>query len=125
MSEDASPRVVLVTAPDPESATRLARGLVEARLAACVNVLPGVTSVYRWEGAVHEDGEVLLVVKTRAAHLPALEAHLAAHHPYDVPECVALAPDRVEARYLAWLQGETVGPDPGPPSGPSSEGADA
>ena len=102
----AEPRVVLVTAPDVDVAKRLARGLVEARLAACVNVVGGVTSVYRWEGATHEDPEVLLVVKTTAERLEALEAWLAEEHPYDVPECVALEVARVEAKYLAWLVGE-------------------
>ena len=101
----AGARVVLCTAP-PEAAADLARGLVEAGLAACVNRLPGVTSVYRWEGAVQEDAEVLLVCKTTAAALPALEDHLRARHPYDVPEVVALEAAHVEPRYLAWLVGE-------------------
>jgi periplasmic divalent cation tolerance protein len=104
---DAALRVVLVTAPDAECARRLARTLVEERLAACANLLPGVTSVYRWEGAVQEDGEVLLVFKTTDLRLPAFEARLMELHPYEVPECVALAPDRVAAPYLAWLQGAT------------------
>jgi periplasmic divalent cation tolerance protein len=125
MSEDASapqaraafetakdgPRLVLITAPDPETGLRLSRELVGARLAACGNLVPGLTSVYRFEGQVHEDPEVLLIVKTTAAHLPAIEAHLAQHHPHDVPECIALAPDRVEPKYLAWLRTETAGED--------------
>jgi periplasmic divalent cation tolerance protein len=103
-SADEAPRVVLITAPDGEVARALARGLVEQRLAACANLLPAVTSVYRWEGAVQEDAEVLLVVKTVRARLEALEAYLDEHHPYDVPECVALAPAAVSDAYLAWLR---------------------
>jgi len=99
------PRLVLVTHP-PAGAEVLARRLVEARLAACVNVLPA-TSVYRWEGAVQEDGERLLVVKSRAGSLAALAAFLAEHHPYELPEQVALAPAAVEPRYLAWWLAET------------------
>lgn len=105
---DDSPRVVLITAPDTEVARSLARGLVEARLAACVNLVPGVTSVYRWEGEVQEDPEVLLVAKTTAARLVEVEAFLVSAHPYDTPECVALAPASVEARYLDWLRGSVT-----------------
>ena len=105
---DAAPRVVLVTAPDAEHARRIARALVEERLVACANLLTGVTSVYRWEGAVQEDAEVLLVLKTRAGRLDALEARLGALHPYDVPEFVALAPEHVAAPYLAWLVDATA-----------------
>lgn len=100
---DSSPRLVLVTAPDADVARRVATVLVEERLAACANLIHGVTSVFRWEGAVQEEGEILLVFKTRAAHLEAFERRLAELHPYDVPECVAVAPDRVAADYLAWL----------------------
>lgn len=101
--EDDEVRVVLSTAPDPDTARALARDLVEARLAACVNLVPGATSVYRWEGRVEEAAEVLMVLKTTAAALPALEGALRERHPYDVPECVALDPARVEPRYRAWL----------------------
>jgi periplasmic divalent cation tolerance protein len=100
-------RVVLCTAPDGGVAERLARTLVEERLAACVNLVPGVRSVYRWEGAVQEDGEVLMVVKTVAARLATLEERLAALHPYDVPEFVALNPEHVSAGYLRWALGAT------------------
>ena len=100
-------RIAFVTAPDQDVARRLAQRLVEERLAACVNLLPGLVSVYRWQGAVEEDSEVLLVVKTRAGKLAAIEALLEREHPYDCPECVALEPAHVEARYLAWLLAET------------------
>jgi periplasmic divalent cation tolerance protein len=101
-------RVVLVTAPDLASARSLARGLVERRLAACVNLLPGLESIYRWKGAVESSEEVLLLVKTAAGRLPALETYLEAEHPYDVPECIALQPARVERAYLDWLLAEAA-----------------
>lgn len=101
-------RLVLVTHPR-EGAGAFARALVEARLAACVNRLP-VTSVYRWEGAVQEDEEVLLVVKTAAGRLADLERHVLAAHPYDVPEFVVLEPGAVAAPYLAWLEGAVQAP---------------
>lgn len=101
------PRVVLITAPDLGVARRLARALVDERLAACANLVPGVTSVYRWRGAVEEGSEVLLVVKTRAEDLPALERRVAELHPYDVPEIVALHPAHVEAAYLRWWSAST------------------
>jgi periplasmic divalent cation tolerance protein len=96
-------RVVLVTAPDLAVARDLARKLVEGRLAACVNLVPGLTSVYRWRDAVEEEAEVLLLIKTTADRLHEIERCLLVHHPYAVPECVALEPARVEERYLAWL----------------------
>jgi periplasmic divalent cation tolerance protein len=103
------PRLVLTTAPDAELARGLARELVASRLAACVNVLVGATSFYRWEGEVQEEAEVLLIVKTTVSRTPALEAFFAAHHPYDVPELVAIDPAHVEAKYLSWLLQEAGG----------------
>lgn len=103
---DDDPRLVLVTAPPGAPAAELARALVTERLAACVNVLGGVTSVYRWEGAVQSDAEALLLIKTRADRLAALEARVGELHPYDVPEFVVLEPAHVEARYRAWLAAE-------------------
>ena len=100
-------RIVLTTAPDEGQARSLARGLVEERLAACCNLLPGATSVYRWEGAVEEASEVLMVVKTSAARLAQLRSALLARHPYDTPEWIVLTPAAVEPRYLAWLLGAT------------------
>jgi periplasmic divalent cation tolerance protein len=98
---------VLITCPDRSSADAIARSLVEARLAACVNIGAGVASVYRWKGAIEEAEEVPLQAKTRAALFERLTAHVKAMHPYDVPcivatEFVAIAPD-----YAAWLEAET------------------
>ena len=98
-------RVVLSAAPDRDTAWRIARTLVEEERAACVNLVPGARSIYRWRGAIEEADEFLLVVKTTAAALPALLARLAELHPYDVPEAIALEPGVVAAPYLAWLEG--------------------
>ena len=100
-------RVVLIRAPDEECAREIARSLVDERLLACASIVPRVTSIFRWEGAVQEESEALLVGKTTDARLQELETRLLALHPYDVPECVALAPAHVEAKYLAWLVGAT------------------
>ncbi|MEE2941452.1 MAG: divalent-cation tolerance protein CutA [Planctomycetota bacterium] len=104
------PLVVLVTFPSDEVAAEVCRALVGERHAACANLVPGIRSVYSWEGAVQDDAEVLALVKSTRAALPALEARIAALHPYDTPEVVALEPAHVEARYLAWLRA-SVGPD--------------
>lgn len=102
---------VHVTASDLESARLLARALVEEHLAACVNVLPGMRSVYRWQGELHEDDEVLLLVKSRRTLVPALLARIAELHAYEVP-CALVLPivDGLPA-YLAWLAGQTARPE--------------
>jgi periplasmic divalent cation tolerance protein len=89
---------------------------VDERLAACVNLLPGVRSVYRWQGAVEEAGEILLLIKTTRTALPALQARLVALHPYELPELLAVeAADGLPA-YLAWIAdnagGAGAAPDP-------------
>lgn len=96
-------RVVLTTAPDLDTARRLGRAMVERRLAACVQMLPGALSLYSWEGQLQEESEVLLIAKTSADRVPAVEAYLAEAHPYDTPECLALASDRIAPRYGEWL----------------------
>lgn len=101
--------LVLITAP-PEAAPGLARSLVEDRLAACVNLLPGVRSVYRWQGEVCEDGETLLIAKTSAAGFAALRAAVLQRHPYELPEIVAVKPDDVHAPYLQWLLSQVSDP---------------
>jgi periplasmic divalent cation tolerance protein len=102
------PRLALSTAPDAATAERIAAELVSRRLAACVNLVPGLTSVYRWKGAVERAAEVLMVIKTRSGCVRELEAALAELHPYEVPELVVLAPEHVEAKYLAWMAAETA-----------------
>jgi periplasmic divalent cation tolerance protein len=100
--------VVLVTAPSADEAARLARALVEERLAACGNVVPGLRSIYRWKGAVQEDGEALLLLKTTRARFEALRARVLALHPYEVPEVIAVGVEAGSAPYLAWIAAETA-----------------
>jgi periplasmic divalent cation tolerance protein len=101
-------QVAFITAPDPACAAAIARALVEERLAACVNVLPGVRSIYRWEGAVQDEGETLLIVKTRAERAQALEARVRALHPYEVPEVLRVDAAGGSPPYLAWVMEETA-----------------
>nr|HEX4318905.1 divalent-cation tolerance protein CutA [Kofleriaceae bacterium] len=96
--------VVLSTFPSESVAAEVARALVEERLCACVNVVGGVRSIYRWQGAVDDAAEVLAVIKTTRARLDALIARLAALHPYEVPEAIALPVAGGHAPYLAWLR---------------------
>ena len=95
------------TCPDRATADRLARILVEERLAACVHVLPGVCSVYRWQGAVEEANEVLLTAKTVHDRLPALADRLVALHPYELPELVAVEIVDGLPGYLDWVADQT------------------
>ncbi len=96
--------VVLITCPDPSSGETLARSLVEEGLAACVNLVPGLTSIYRWEGRLCRDSEILLVVKTRRRKLSALQGRVQALHPYTVPEILALPITAGSHAYLKWLR---------------------
>jgi len=95
--------VVLCTVPTAELAAALARALVEARLAACGNVVPGVRSIYRWEGKVEDEAEALLILKTTRARFPALRDELQKRHPSLVPEVLALPVEAGSGAYLAWL----------------------
>ena len=107
MSGDAV-QVVLLTAPDAACAERLARALVEERLAACVNVVPGVRSFYRWQGAVEAAAELLLVAKTRADRAEALAARVKELHPYELPEVLTLPAAGGSAAYLDWVRTESA-----------------
>ncbi len=99
--------VVLVTAPTPERAAEIARAVVEERLAACGNVVPGVRSIYRWDGTVQDDPEALLVLKTTRARFESLRARVLALHPYEVPEVIALPVEAGSAPYLDGIAEET------------------
>jgi periplasmic divalent cation tolerance protein len=101
-------RLCLCTCPDRPGAEAIAQALVEERLAACVNLLPGVTSIYRWDGGVERAEEVQLLIKTTAARLPALAERLRALHPYDVPELIALEAVGGLSEYLNWIAAETA-----------------
>jgi len=107
MGQDSNIRVVLITCPAGEVAARVARSVVEARLAACVNIVPGVRSIYRWQGEVCDEREDLLVVKTSAARLDDLIAHVRDVHPYSVPEVLALVVPTGNPSYLNWVLSET------------------
>ncbi len=96
-------RVVLCTCP-PEHATTVARSILEQRLAACVNVVPGVRSLYWWNDTVAEDSESLLVIKTPQSRFADLEARLNEIHPYDVPEVLSLSVDEGANTYLSWVR---------------------
>lgn len=99
-------RVVLVTVPDVGTGKDLARKVVEEQLAACGNVIPGLVSVYRWEGRVHEDPEALVVFKTAEAALSKLERRVVELHPYEVPEFLVLPLIHGHGPYLRWVVGE-------------------
>ncbi len=103
--------VVLSTCATEEDAERLARLLVEKRLAACVNVISGVRSHYRWKGAVESAGECLLIVKSSRELFPSLSAALEKAHPYEIPEALAIAVLDGAANYLNWLGGSLRGED--------------
>ena len=100
--------VVLVTAPDMDWARRLAKGALEAKLAACANIVPAVESHYWWKGKLESSDEVLLIFKTRQQLLPKLERAVREIHPYDTPEFVALPLTTGSRKYLAWLTDNTV-----------------
>ena len=100
--------IVLTTVATPEDARRLADGLLEKRLAACVQTL-AIQSAYRWKGAVQREPEQLLLIKTRAARYPAVEAFLRANHAYETPEIVWLPIAAGFPDYLRWLAAETEG----------------
>lgn len=99
--------IAFVTAPDRKTADALAEGLVSSRLAACVNAVPGVASVYWWKGKVEKAEEVLLVAKTRTALLPELCEYVRKNHPHSVPEVVSFPVEDGHAPYLDWVGAHT------------------
>jgi periplasmic divalent cation tolerance protein len=103
-------RIVLTTAGSREEAEQIARALLEERLAACVNIVPGLTSIYRWKGDVETASELLLLIKTTAACVEGLEATLRRLHSYEVPEFLVLTPEAAGKSWLDWLLHETAPP---------------
>jgi len=95
--------LVLTSAGSQDEAARIARALVERRLAACVNVLPNVVSTYRWEGSIQSETEWLLIVKTRVDRFEELRSAILELHSYELPEVVMIEAERVDAAYLAWI----------------------
>ena len=106
----AQPLLCLSTCPDAGTAARVARALVAERLAACVNRVPGVASTFRWQGEIHDDAEVLLLIKTTRDRFDALRRRLVELHPYEVPELIALEVADGLPGYLDWLVRETGAP---------------
>jgi periplasmic divalent cation tolerance protein len=106
------PFIVWCSAPDRQTAERLARGMLEARLAACVTLGAPVRSFYRWRNALEEADEIPLVIKTRAELFDALEAWVRAHHPYEVPEILGAPAVRGSADYVEWITQETRTAEP-------------
>lgn len=100
----------LSTCPDVEIAARIAHVLVEERLAACVNRVPGIASTYRWRGEIHDDAEVLLIIKTTRERFDALRERLVELHPYELPELMAVEIAEGLPAYLDWLAFETTSP---------------
>jgi len=101
--------VVLVTAPNLKTARRLSQAILTARLAACVNLVPQLESHYWWQGKLHQDREVLLVMKTTPARVPKLQKLVLELHPYDTPEFLALPVKAGSRRYLDWVVASTTG----------------
>jgi len=100
-------RIVLSTASSEEEARKIAHHLIEQQLAACVNIVPQIESIYRWEGKVESSREWLLLIKTTAANFSSVRDAIGELHSYDLPECVALDIDGGSAAYLQWI-GESV-----------------
>lgn len=111
-----SPLIILCTCPDRACAESLADALVIERLAACVNILPGVRSVYRWQGRVERSDETLLLIKTAGDRFDALAERIRALHPYELPEIIAVEPVGGLAPYLGWIVEQTRDPHSAPPS---------
>jgi periplasmic divalent cation tolerance protein len=99
--------LVFTTLPSADKAAELAKALVEERLAACANLLPAIRSIYRWQGKLQDENEVLLLLKTRAEHLERLKLRILELHPYEVPEVLAVPVEAGYQPYLDWLAGET------------------
>ena len=102
---------VFVTVPDRRAAEKVAQALLGPKLAACVNILPGVESWYWWEGKMNKDEELLLMIKSRRPLLPALTEAVVQAHPYDVPEVISSAIDGGNSAYLDWVRSNASGPD--------------
>jgi periplasmic divalent cation tolerance protein len=99
--------LVLTTVPDSDQGEVIARTLVEERLAACVNVLPSMTSIYRWRGVVEREMERQMIIKTTRNRVPAVQTRLAALHPYEVPEFLVLSVADSSSAYFEWVVNET------------------
>ena len=100
---DTSFQLILCTCPNNQVAEQLATSLVEQRLAACINIVPGLTSIYRWQGKLEKGTEVLLLIKTTRECYTAVETAIRQQHPYELPEIIAVTLDEGSSDYLRWL----------------------
>lgn len=96
-------QIILCTCPDFDTANRIARQLVSAKLAACINILPAVTSVYEWQGQIETAQEQLLLIKSCQSHYARIEVEIKALHPYELPEIIAVAIENGLPDYLKWI----------------------
>lgn len=99
--------IVLTTASSQKEATSIARAVANEHLAACVNIVPGITSIFRWDGRVHKTRESLLIFKTTRKRYPSLERKIQALHSYDVPEIISISVERGFVKYIKWIEKET------------------
>ena len=106
---DSTVRIVLTTVADAEEGRRLGRAVVEERLAACVSLMPGVESIYRWKGQICDEQECLIIAKTRTSLFQSLEKRVKELHSYEVPEIISFPVARGLPQYLEWVQAETAG----------------
>lgn len=111
LESNATARIVLTTAANPDEARRIGRALVEERLAACTTLIPAVESIYRWQGAIETSAETMLLIKTEVGKLTQLEARLLALHSYDTPEFLVLPVHAGSDKYLAWMREAVNGAD--------------
>lgn len=100
--------LIFCTFPDIEKARLIGTALIESQLAACVNLCPGIESIYRWQGQVETSAEVLAIFKTTPQAYPSFESQLRLLHPYDVPEIVALRPEQVSETYARWVSASVL-----------------
>ncbi|TPX57489.1 hypothetical protein SpCBS45565_g08193 [Spizellomyces sp. 'palustris'] len=103
------PVILLSTVPNEEVAKNISRGLVERKLIACANIVPKVTSVYWWDGAVQEDSELLMIMKTHASLVPQVTEYVKAEHPYKIPELIVTKIEGGNDAYIKWISESTVG----------------
>lgn len=109
MTDARAERIVYTTVETPEQAREIARQMVEARLVACANILPGMVAVFRWNDAIAEGREVVVILKTHESRIEAAVARLDEIHPYETPAILVVTPDLVAPGYAAWLAAETKG----------------
>ena len=100
--------LVLTTLPTADAAVEVAKALIGEKLAACANILPALRSIYRWEGKVQDENEVLVLLKSRQGQYERLKTRILELHPYDVPEILAIPIERGHRPYLDWIAGETT-----------------